>query len=77
MNKSRSSNIVSSVPFDNVWYLCMLWYLSVLNLEAGDKQVYMIYQASSSNGARLCLLFRLNYVETVNFIGERFISTSS
>ena len=49
--------MVSSAPFDNVGYLCMLWYLSVLNLEAGDKQVYMIYQGSSSNGARLCLLF--------------------
>ena len=48
----------------------MLWYLSVLNLEAGDKQVYMIYQASSSNGARLCVLFRLNNVEAVNFFGE-------
>ena len=29
--------MVSSAPFDNVGYLCMLWYLSVLNLEAGDK----------------------------------------
>ena len=62
--------MVSSAPFDNVGYLCMLWYLSVLNLEAGDKQVYMIYQASSSNGARLCVLFRLNNVEAVNFFGE-------
>ena len=57
--------MVSSAPFDNVGYLCMLWYLSVLNLEAGP----MIYQASSSNGARLCVLFRLNNVEAVNFFG--------
>ena len=49
-------------------YVC--YGISVLNLEAGDKQVYMIYQARSSNDARLCLLFRLNNVEAVNFIGE-------
>ena len=34
----------------------------------------MIYQASSSNGARLCLLFGLNSVEAVKSLVKMLIS---